>query len=170
MPNGAKVYKGKIYGFSAEGFHTKSHHQGRQDVETQNANGWCSDTTIQNAGSDSSPLISDCTVAMNAVYSMAGTNNSFFGRSECGASAAKNTCYYPVVQYESCLFGASPISTGSTSVRIGWNDVGDLIKNSIAQFGNNPSNGKVGTLGQMNCPEEVTAGASYATSWGLYHS
>jgi uncharacterized cupin superfamily protein len=184
LPNGTKIYGGKIYGFSAESAHTKdAHRSGRivkddvsvditvGDVTVADA-GWCGTSTIVNVGSDNSPLISDCQVAMQAVYSQAGDNNSYFGRGECGAdSTGVNTCYYPVVEYGTCLFGASTVSAGSSlAVRIGWDDVGNLISDSISEYGGNPSSGKVGTLGIMSCPEENSGTGLYATAWGLYHS
>lgn len=181
LANGARIYGGKIYGFSAESAHTRGGHSGRvvkydlssvTDEVTVQAEGWCSSPIVINAGSDSSPTISDCQVAMDAVYSMAGDDNSYFGRSECGAdSTGVNTCYYPVVEYGTCLFGASTVSAGiNLAVRIGWSDVGDLISSSISQFGNVPSSGKVGTLGTVSCPEETSGVGLYATAWGLYHS
>ncbi|KAH8666877.1 hypothetical protein BX600DRAFT_462811 [Xylariales sp. PMI_506] len=108
---------------------------------------------------------------MNQVYAM-DDGNGYFGRSECSpGSNGQYTCYFPVVSYQTCLFGASTVSSGSSvSVRIGWSDVGDLINSSIAMFGNNPASGKVGSQGQMSCPDDSDTSSMLATAWGLYHS
>ncbi|KAI1848852.1 hypothetical protein JX265_001182 [Neoarthrinium moseri] len=144
----------------------------RQSNPSAAAAGWCGASNIFNEGSNNSPLISDCQVIMDQVYSLAQANNAYFGRSECNPdSKGQFTCYFPVVSYGTCMFGASTIDSGtSIAVRIGWQDVGDLIKDSISQCGNKPSSGKVGTSGEMSCPEEINAATSYATGWGLYHS
>ncbi|KAI0133867.1 putative necrosis-inducing factor-domain-containing protein [Xylariales sp. AK1849] len=156
----------RIYGYNADSAIL------RRDPLTREAAGWCSASTIENDGSDNSPLITDCQVIMDQVYSLATDDNPYFGRSECGADGAGLlTCYFPVVSYETCMFGASTLNTGADiSVRIGWQDVGDLISTSISSFGNSPSAGKVGASGQMDCPEEISAVLTYATGWGLYHA
>ncbi|ETS78592.1 hypothetical protein PFICI_10654 [Pestalotiopsis fici W106-1] len=137
------------------------------------AAGWCSASSIDNEGSDNSPLISDCQVIATQVYQLAANNNAYFGRSECNpdSTTGQFTCYYPVVSYQSCMFGVSTVSAGtSLAVRVGWQDVGDLITDSVSQCGNSPSSGKVGASGEMTCPEENSASGSYSTAWGIYHS
>ncbi|KAK9773900.1 putative Ecp2 effector protein domain-containing protein [Seiridium cardinale] len=136
------------------------------------AAGWCTSSSIENQGSDNSPLISDCQTIATQVYALAGDDNAYFGRSECDPdTSGQFTCYFPVVSYETCMFGVSTIDTGiNVSVRIGWQDVGDLITSSIGQCGNSPSDGKVGTSGEMTCPEEISAVLTFLTAWGLYHS
>lgn len=137
------------------------------------AAGWCSASTIDNDGSDNSPLISDCQVIATQVYQLAGSSNGYFGRSECNpdASTGQFTCYFPVVSYGTCMFGVSTVSAGTgVAVRVGWQDVGDLITDSVSQCGNSPSSGKVGASGEMTCPEETSAAGSYSTAWGIYHS
>ncbi|KAK6212529.1 hypothetical protein LQW54_005113 [Pestalotiopsis sp. IQ-011] len=136
------------------------------------AAGWCSASTIDNDGSDNSPLISDCQVIATQVYQLAGSSNGYFGRSECDPdSSGQFTCYFPVVSYGTCMFGASTVSSGTgVAVRVGWQDVGDLITDSVSQCGNSPSSGKVGASGEMTCPEEVSAAGSYSTAWGIYYS
>lgn len=134
--------------------------------------GWCSASSISNEGSDNSPLISDCQAVATQVYALVGNDNAYFGRSECNPdSTGQFTCYFPVVSFQTCMFGVSTISAGlGIAVRVGWQDVGDLITDSIKQCGNTPSSGKVGTSGEMTCPEEITAISLFSTAWGLYHS
>lgn len=137
------------------------------------AAGWCSASSIDNEGSDNSPLIADCQVIATQVYQLAAADNAYFGRSECNpdASTGQFTCYYPVVSYGTCMFGVSTVSAGtSLAVRVGWQDVGDLITDSVTTCGNSPSSGKVGASGEMSCPEENSASGSYSTAWGIYHS
>ncbi|KAH8200623.1 hypothetical protein TruAng_005220 [Truncatella angustata] len=134
---------------------------------------WCINEVYDNQGSDNSPLISDCQAVAKQVYALVGNNKAYFGRSECNPDAAGQfTCYFPVVSFQTCMFGVSTISSGpSISVRVGWQDVGDIIMSSISQFGNKPVSGKVGSSGEMQCPDEGTGKASlFATAWGLYHS
>jgi hypothetical protein len=136
------------------------------------ATGWCNASSIDNQGSDNSPLISDCQAIAAQVYELADADNAYFGRSECNPdTTGQFTCYFPVVSFQTCMFGVSTIDTGiNVSVRVGWQDVGDLITDSISQCGNQPSSGKVGTAGEMMCPEEISAIASFSTAWGLYHA
>lgn len=153
-------------------FSSPSSISSKHDSKPRAAAGWCSASSIFNDGSDNSPLISDCQTIATQVYALAGDSNAYFGRSECNPdSTGQFTCYYPVVSFQTCMFGVSTIGAGlDISVRVGWQDVGDLITDSINQCGNKPSSGKVGASGEMACPEEISAILTFPTAWGLYHS
>jgi hypothetical protein len=135
------------------------------------AEGWCGASTLEGVTSSNSPLISDCQAIIGSVYGLAQNNNAYFSTSQCGPdSSGQSTCYNAAVQYGSCMFGISTVNSGTdVSIRVGWEDVGDLITSSIALFGDN-SLGTVGAQGNLECPEDDASLTPLATTWALYHS
>ncbi|GFF22633.1 hypothetical protein IFM61606_08574 [Aspergillus udagawae] len=112
----------------------------------------CGDSTFINQSSGGSPRVDDCLqIARNIAGGGTWTFEGF-------------GVQHQLLQYGTCAFG---VTQGSrVTVKIGNQDIIDLINDSISRF---QWYGLVGSKGTMNCQVSGYIGQE-SVSWGIYHT
>ncbi|TQV98247.1 glycosyl hydrolases family 18 [Cordyceps javanica] len=119
---------------------------------TDNGKDYCGASTFENQGSDASPLVEDC---LTIIRNIEGTDGSW------NISPLKKQ--RELVKYGSCRFGVTGTNIkGNVSFNVGAQDIVDIIKDAIKQFG---GTGRVGAKGNMQCDGNIK---KQDVEWGLY--
>ncbi|RHZ49226.1 uncharacterized protein CDV56_106401 [Aspergillus thermomutatus] len=110
----------------------------------------CGDSTFENQSSSGSPLVSDCQKIASNIASG-------------GTWTVMSGTQHQLVQYGTCAFGVTFHYPVAQSVKIGNQDIIDLINTSISKF---QWFDKVGAKGQMPC--QTVSEGDEIVEWGIY--
>ena len=133
----------------------------------------CGDSSFTNESSSGSPTVSDC---LQIATNIAGggtwvylPKSDFLCNTICWQKVPQTfalIAQHQLVQYGTCAFGVTAgYQIGVAYVKIGNQDIIDLIHSSIDKF---QWNGLVGAKGELQC--QTNASFTLKTSWGLYHT
>ncbi len=123
-----------------------------EESNTDNGKDYCGASTFENKGSDASPLVKDC---LQIVKNIEGTDG------EWNISPLKKQ--RELVKFGSCHFGVTGTNIkGNVSFNVGAQDIVDIIKDAIKQFG---SGDRIGAKGSMQCGGNIK---KQDVDWGLY--
>lgn len=117
--------------------------------------GWCGESTFVDQTSDASPLAEDCLrIATNIANGGRWDIDMFLHRQK------------RIVEYKTCALGAQghPNTPGEIKAYIGFEDIIDIIHDSVERFG---GGGKVGAKGVMECYDDKSR--LRFIDWGIYH-
>ncbi|KAL1868036.1 hypothetical protein VTK73DRAFT_3883 [Phialemonium thermophilum] len=74
-----------------------------------------------------------------------------------------------VVEYGTCGLATHLEPSETLTAKLGNGDITDIIYESIARYGGNGTNGKVGAYGYMQCEAPVVR-TDVGVHWSLYHT
>jgi hypothetical protein len=115
----------------------------------------CGDSSFENQTSDASPKVSDCE---QIIKNIEGDGSTDFTHDITG--------HRELLSFGSCAFGVERTggTGGAVMFTVGGQDVIDIIRQSIKNYG---GGGKVGAKGVMPC-DGTTAGTTVKVEWGIY--
>ncbi|KAF9054911.1 putative necrosis-inducing factor-domain-containing protein [Panaeolus papilionaceus] len=124
------------------------------ELETRASINNCGDSTFVNQSSGGSPRVEDC---LRIARNIAGG----------GTWSVALIGHHQLVEYGTCAFGVkAPFELGVSNIRIGNQDIIDVINDSVRRF---QWNGRVGAKGEMKCQSDP-GGIWHKTDWGIYHN
>ncbi|KAF3894541.1 Hce2 domain-containing protein [Trichophyton interdigitale] len=112
----------------------------------------CGDSTFTNGSSPASPLVADC---LKIASNIAGG----------GTWTVQVGGWHQLVQFGTCALGVRNAGPGWHAIKVGNQDIVDVINTSVQKF---KWFDKVGASGEMPC-QIVTTGWGN-TQWSIYHN
>ncbi|KAF9054908.1 Ecp2 effector protein, partial [Panaeolus papilionaceus] len=114
----------------------------------------CGDSSFDNKSSGGSPRVDDC---LQIARNIAGG----------GTWTVALIGHHQLVEFGTCAFGVqAPFELGVSNIRVGNQDIIDVINDSVRRF---QWNGLVGARGEMQC--QTDPGTRWLkTEWGIYHT
>jgi len=116
-----------------------------------NGKDYCSGSTFEDQTSGASPPVADCLQIVKNIEGTSGSWNTFIETQR------------EILHYGECKFGVTGKGRkGNSNFDVGAQDVVDIIKDAVRQFG---GGGKVGAKGTMQCNGNIK---QQKVEWGLY--
>ncbi|KAJ6445148.1 Lysine--tRNA ligase [Purpureocillium lavendulum] len=116
-----------------------------------NGRDYCTGSTFEDQTSDASPPVSDCLQIVKNIEGTDGSWNTFIEMQR------------EILHFGECKFGVTGKGRkGNSNFDVGAQDVVDIIRDAVKQFG---GGGKIGAKGTMQCNGNIK---QQKVEWGLY--